>query len=130
MSDLFNEMMEEIYEKNKKIIDLEAKLAESEKKLDLEKYAPVLCIFTGRSCGATRTIDQLKQQLAEKENELEKLNAVADFYKSYYVSFHEKTIAELEKVKEYYISNVQWTRHKGLSVLEFIDQQINELKGE
>ena len=31
MSDLFNEMMEEISEKDKKIADLEAKLAEKEK---------------------------------------------------------------------------------------------------
>ena len=42
----------------------------------------------------------LRQQLTDKEKEIEKLNACVDFYKSYYISFKEKVIDELEKVKE------------------------------
>ena len=43
---------------------------------------------------------QLKQQLAENGKEIEKLNACVKFYKSYYISFKDKVIGELEKVKE------------------------------
>ena len=43
----------------------------------------------------------LEAKLAEKEKEIEKLNACVDFYKSYYISFNEKVINELEKVKEF-----------------------------
>lgn len=56
---------------------------------------------------AEKENQQLKQQiadleakLAEKDKEIEKLNACVDFYKSYYVGFQEKVIDELAKVKE------------------------------
>ena len=47
----------------------------------------------------------LEHQLAEKDKEIEKLNDCVDFYKSYYISFNDKVIDELEKVKEY------WSKH-------------------
>lgn len=97
-------------------------------------------------------IQQLKQQLAEKEKEIKSLRTrqfidmtekemlelkiathnqdlkkIRDIFNQ---SQNQTAIVELEKVKEYYISNVQWTRHNGMSILEFIDQQIKELKGE
>ena len=93
--------------------------------------------------------NQLNQQLAEKEKEIKQLKLDLGMFKSTneFINRYgiekarevllqsEKTrnqtaIEVLEKVKEYYISNVQWTRHKGMSMLEFIDQQIKSLKGE
>ena len=50
---------------------------------------------------------QLKQQLAEKDVEIEKLNACVKFYKSYYISFKEKVIDELEQVKEKLLEELQ-----------------------
>ena len=83
--------------------------------------------------------DQLKQQLAEKDKEIEKLNACVDFYKSYYISFKGKVIDELEKVKKL-LGSYKW--YQGGNEYSFIDDyavdwsdtvkifdnQINELK--
>ena len=82
---------------------------------------------------------ELQKQLAEKEKEIEKLNACVDFYKSYSVSFQEKIIDELERVKEFcnnpknrveyeYCPNA-WTYavDKDKLMLE-IDNQIKQLK--
>lgn len=71
---------------------------------------------------------QLKQQLAEYEKEIEKLNACVDFYKSYSVSFQEKVIDELERVKEKILPEISSYVKKEFVVKEF-DNQINELKG-
>ena len=77
----------------------------------------------------------LRQQLAEKDKEIEKLNACVDFYKSYYISFKDKVIDELEKVKNYIITDekdifgANYLMKSGY-VLDFIDNQIKELKKE
>ena len=62
-----------------KITDLEAKLAESERKnfelltkLNLKEYAPAFCTLADRDCEALGQIEELKQQLKEKEKEGEK----------------------------------------------------------
>ena len=86
-------------------------------------------------CEYELSVQELKQQLAEKEKEIEKLNACVDFYKSYYISFKDKVIDELEKVKNYSITDekdifgLNYLMKSGY-VLEFIDNQIKELKGE
>lgn len=79
----------------------------------------------------------LEEKLAEYEKEIKKLNACVDFYKSYYISFKEKVIAELEKVKEdvknVHIEDTQYdcycfqetTRNECVKI---IDNQIKELK--
>ena len=75
----------------------------------------------------------------DKDRKIEKLNACVDFYKSYFVSFQEKIIDELERVKEFcnnpknrveyeYCPNA-WTHavDKDKLMLE-IDNQIKQLK--
>lgn len=86
-------------------------------------------------------ITQLKQQLAEKDKEIERLNDanryIHDLHNNLYREYQKKAdelyqnqtqlaISELEKVKKY---NAQLVYSNGL-VDRFIDQQINELKGE
>ena len=86
-----------------------------------------------------RKIADLEAKLKEKDKEIEKLNACVDFYKSYSVSFQEKIIDELERVKEFcnnpknrveyeYCPNA-WTYavDKDKLMLE-IDNQIKQLK--
>ena len=70
---------------------LEAKLAEKDAERELDNS------FWKQEC------DSLQKALDEKEKEIEKLNACVDFYKSYYISFKEKVIDELEKVKEFFL---------------------------
>lgn len=74
---------------------------------------------------------QLKQQLAENGKEIEKLNACVDFYKSYYISFKEKVIDELEKVKSAFgLINSKLDKVETIKeYIHYIDHQINELKG-
>ena len=73
---------------------------------------------------------QLKQQLAEKNKEIEKLNACVDFYKSYYISFNEKVIDELDKVKRYIDDKAYYVEEEnfGIEINEYIDNQINVLR--
>ena len=66
---------------DKQIADLEAKLAESERKnfelltkLNLKEYAPAFCTLADRDCEALGQIEELKNQLEEKEKEIEKLS--------------------------------------------------------
>lgn len=77
-------------------------------------------------------ITDLEAKLVEKEKEVSKWKYKKGKYVADRLTYISNitAIAELEKVKEYYISNVQWTRHKGMSMLEFIDQQIKSLKGD
>lgn len=78
-------------------------------------------------------IDNLKSQLAEKDKEIEISKSTIDFYKSYYISFKEKVIDELEKVKGLIANHTQelWTCENDdidFVLYEEIDKQINELK--
>ena len=160
-------------DKDRKIADLEAKLAESEKKnfelvakLNLKEHKPAFCTLADRDCEAVGKIAELQKQLAEKDKaienwqtiyesvvqtchndkeeierlnkklaekdkKIEKLNACVDFYKSYYISFKDKVIDELEKVKRYIDDNAYYVEEDnfGIEINEYIDTQINELKG-
>ena len=73
-------------------------------------------------------IADLETKLAEKEKEIKKLNACVVFYKSYYVSFQEKVIDELERVKEKILPEISSYVKKEFVVKEF-DNQIKQLKG-
>lgn len=77
-------------------------------------------------------IAELEEQLAEKNKEIEKLNACVDFYKSYYISFNGKLIDELEKVKRYIDDKAYYIEEEifGREINDYIDNQISELKGE
>ena len=78
-----------------------------------------------------RQFADLEAKLAEYEKEIEKLNACVDFYKSYYISFKGKVIDELEKVKRYIDDKAYYVEEEnfGIEINEYIDNQINELKG-
>ena len=85
MSSLFDEMMAEICEKNKQISDLEAKLEESEKKIDKARKQALserqidneikLNCLKEQITGKEKRITELKQQLAQKDKQLEKLKS-------------------------------------------------------
>ena len=172
--DLTNEeVFEELRTELRQFADLEAKLAESEKKnfelvakLNLKEHKPAFCTLADRDCEAVGKIAELQKQLAEKDKaienwqtiyesvvqtchndkeeierlnkklaekdkKIEKLNACVDFYKSYYISFKDKVIDELEKVKRYIDDNAYYVEEDnfGIEINEYIDTQINELKG-
>ena len=115
------------------IVDIESKLAEGEKTEDgafwfeewqhkKRDYDSVYKAYI-ENCAE---VDQLKQQLAEKEKEETK--RMEDFEKEcqeYYKS-NQTAIAELEKVKDYNRGLV----YSSSLIDKFIDQQIAELKGE
>ena len=102
----------------RKISELEAKLAKE--KEYTQQYR--------KECAKIQTdYYELKQQLAEKEVEIKKLNACVDFYKSYSVSFQEKVIDELERVKEKILPKISSYVKKEFVVKEF-DNQIKRLK--
>lgn len=97
---------------DQQIADLEAKLAESERKnfelltkLNLKEYAPAFCTLADRDCEALGQIEELKQQLEEKEKDNQ-------FFKKMYLSekqkndnYHtkkyglDKPVEELRKIK-------------------------------
>ena len=119
--DLTNEeVFEELRTELRQFADLEAKLAESEKERELDNS------FWKQEC------DSLQKALDEKEKEIEKLNACVKFYKSYYISFNEKVIDELEKVKSAFgLINSKLDKVETIKeYIHYIDHQINELKGE
>lgn len=124
--------------------------------LDKEGYTPTLCIFTGRSCSATKTIDQLKQQLADKEKErheewlsakewkwecdrlkkeLHTANQETLHFQNKYFAEKQIAIEELEKLKrelEFTSNNNEWITARDDRILngvcDCIDQQIKMLK--
>ena len=126
----------------KKITDLEAKLAESEKLKDdaMYNYAwlnqdlsdtkeqlkiekDVYKILSDNYNTLSSAYVQLKQQLAEKET------AVISKMENGETSQNQTAIAELEKVKVFIIKNNEPTK-KMTAITRFINQQIKELKGE
>lgn len=74
-----------------KIVDLQSQLQQANEIIN----NPDTLIFQQQEL-----IDNLQSQLAEKDKEIEISKSTIDFYKSYYISFKEKVIDELEKVKE------------------------------
>ena len=73
-TDMWNKMIEQ----QDKISDLEAKLAESEKKnfelvakIKLKEHTPAFCTLADRDCEALGKIAELQKQLAEKDKAIE-----------------------------------------------------------
>lgn len=120
-------------------------------KYETEEHKPAYCTLAGTECEYLGNVHELKQQLVEKDKEIEKLkitknNAIecADLFKVA-LSVRQKDLAiqELEKVKElliteskrypivYDITNdlVGGAIDKN-KVFETLDNQIKELKGE
>lgn len=79
-------------------------------------------------------IDDLKKKLKAKEEEFEKANAVAEFYKSYYVSFHSKVCDELIEIYnlfEPYENSQKETilcSNNGISFIDYLDERIKEME--
>ena len=103
---------------NRNYDQLKQQLAESEKERELDNS------FWKQEC------DSLQKTLEEKEKEIEKLNACVKSYKSYYISFNEKVIDELEKVKSAFgLINSKLDKVETIKeYIHYIDHQINELK--
>lgn len=123
------------------IADLKAKLAESEKRFQEHKQTDSKTIQE-----QSDLIEQLKQQLAEKEKQIKKLNYEAQkYYEDAYCNyFHEKdkasfAVEQLEKVKKQLrqdvnitapISEIKKLKDYLISVDDYIDNQIKLLKGD
>ena len=88
------QLKQQLAEKKKKIADLQSQLQQANEIIN----NPDTLIFQQQ-----QLIDNLEKTIEEKNKEIERLNACVDFYKSYYISFKEKVIDELEKVKEFFL---------------------------
>ena len=133
-----------------KITDLEAKLAESERKnfelltkLNLKEYAPAFCTLADRECEALGQVKKLKQQLAEKETHVKKLNNEAqkyfedaycnDFHKQDKISFAIEQLEQIRKEFEIKFKGCKWEDKMLVGKFcnitnETIDNQINVLR--
>ena len=135
MSNLFNETMEESSEKDKKITDLETKLAEKEEEIKnvTIKHLDMLRYFIRHNSkqGIILSSD-LEREIKEIEQG-EKIWQTKNF-NQYKISF---CIEQLEKVKEFcdgivlsmkYVSNQDATPIQ--AIIDEIDQKIRALKKE
>lgn len=118
------------------VADLEAKLAESEKnykdarELSIEQFHSLKEIINS----SQEEIDKLKQQLAEKDKEIERLNLefeTQEDWQEKWQKLYDETcnltqdkisfaVEQLIKVKEY------WSNHE--DIYWYIDNQIKQLK--
>lgn len=95
-----------------------------EDKSELERLKDYLII-------KDKQLYQLKQQLAEKDKEIEMLKHTLNLYNlrhkgSVLPNVNQLAIQELEKVK----MMTEWKFNSIVDVVEYIDNQIKELKGE
>ena len=120
-----NSLMKLCYEE---ISDLEAKLAEKDAELKKWSTQYARAYVNRQNCLIAEKVE-LQKQLADKDKEIEYCN---DFHNQDKISF---AVKQLEKVKNYIITDekdmfgANYLMKSGY-VLEFIDNQINELKGE
>ena len=124
-------------------------------KYEIEEHKPVYCTLAGTECEYLGNVHELKQQLAEKDKEIEKLKQqytilenengklttelIMGKYKKAQkeVSFGKQlAIQELEKVKSSLFSKAIQITGTGVDCVrlyeinKIINQQIKELKGE
>ena len=143
------ETLKELLEKGKyklnktnEVLNLKLTLVNvyKEEEIDLELYRVVMdndSIIEELSEGISKMnkkvmeyaklYNEMKKLHNESNKEIEKLNACVDFYKSYSVSFQEKVIDELERVKEKILPEISSYIKKEFVVKEF-DNQIKQLK--
>lgn len=134
---------------------LKQQLKENEKKnfeliakLNLKEHRPAFCTLADRECEALGKVEELKQQLAEKEKEIEKLQHCNDrlaqgIYHSYGEHFILKikqdkisfALEQLENVKETTecvldnaLKNCSLNQSYYDRLLDEIDNQIKQLK--
>lgn len=142
------------------VSDLETKLAESEKKnfelvatINLKEHKPAFCTLADRDCEALGQVEELKQQLAEKNKEIENIKLcrcvnckneyefmleglVEDLEKQIDKDDQDKisfAITQLEKIKDKFREIYDKNRKHHLSVVkcyELVDEQIAELSNE
>ena len=106
-------------EKDRQIADLQSQLQQANEIIN----NPGTLIFQQQ-----QLIDNLKSQLAEKDVEIKKLNACVNFYKSYYISFNEKVIDELERVKDYFIEGYAVCKNFSDFYWNFTEQIDNQIE--
>ena len=134
--------VEIISNKDQQLADLEAKLAESERKnfelltkLNLKEYAPAFCTLADRDCEALGQIERLKQRLADKEKEIESLkdnwNVLCDYLGDCVVKYDEEDVngiygEVLDKVN--ILKRYDYKRYQ--DKISFTIQQLEKVKNE
>lgn len=123
-------------DKDKRIADLEVKLAESEK--SEETYKTMFEIGVENNHSLLKEIEQLKQQLAEKDVEIKNLTlahfesktnqlilTTTQMINQDKISF---AVEQLEKVKELLYPELRFDYSLYLRVMHELDNQIKQLK--
>jgi hypothetical protein len=129
------------YEWQNKVSNLEAKLAESEKKreeldfafeMETNSHKEGIEFFSKQVKSIQKENKKLKQQLQEEKNRNKKLNHEAQkYYEDAYCngSQNQTAIAELERLKEEFNGAFSISIQQEIFD-KYIDQQIKSLKGE
>ena len=123
----------------KYVADLEAKLAESEKKnfelvakLNLKEHKPAFCTLADRDCEALGQVKQLKQQLAEKEKEMEIYRRSMEVWVEKCENHNQDKISfaveRLLNVRSFICDCTEIKEPDYTKVCDYIDNQIKQLK--
>ena len=111
---------------------------------NVEEHKPVYCTLAGTECEYLGKVEELKQQLAEKDKEIKKLRFDTQRYANDYremaltrqIGMEHLAINELEKAKALLFSKAIQITGTGVDCVrlyeinKIINQQIKELKGE
>lgn len=126
-------LLQKQFDKDMEIMQLKQQLAEKETRIaELEDKD----WYEGTIKQLEEQNERLIKQLAEKDRELYLTKDTLKHHTNIYNSLVESrqqdkiefAIEQLEKVKEFYVHNVKWTAHENMSMIEYIYNQINELK--
>ena len=169
--DLLKKQSDKITDLEAKLAESENKIYELITKLNMKEYAPAFCSLAGRDCEALGKLDQLKQQLEERFTEKDVEGLIKDREET--IKFLKQQLAEkdeeiakytnckmivvggrsqgkkhfmeikikelqnqiaidkLEKVIEFMKTRDEWGFFpEQMSIAEYINQQIINLKGE
>ena len=128
---------------DKQIADLEAKLEESERKnfelltkLNLKEYAPAFCTLADRDCEALGQIEELKNQLEEKDADIIALDTDNYSFKQQIDNLRQQLKSQpaeiVEKIKKqifnhFNVKNIE--EYERLSLLDslFTADAVNEI---